>query len=878
MQPNIVRYIENIEWEDRLLIIIMEYVSGGDLGKLIQEHERLPEDFVVSMAQQLLSALSYLHINKITHRDVKPDNILINSIDPLDVKLTDFGLSKIVDSEQTFLRTFCGTLLYCAPEVYTEYAEYDENGVRSRGKKARRTPGQRYDHAIDIWSLGGVLFYSLTGSPPYPVKTGISHNELLHMIMTTELNTNPLRQAGVSDHGIHFLSRMLDRRPERRSTIPELINHPWMGGEEASVQLSQQSFDELTDEEELGVDFDTFRQPTADIYGGLETERYDPMVGLSDEEDHVSDSVVGYESEKENNDGSQGKQQTRRLFGEVAASAIGSSGVMNSGLLNLAARDTSMGENEIEDSYADEAYASESDPTPRRNGLRLSHADSLSIAQNQSADQLNSLVLEVASQSLGGRDHSTEPDQNRFLSFNTSKRKPPSADSSGEFDENTAPSKPTMKRFKSETALENLPDSALEELRLIASLPPITRLGSGRQIDWPVDKGIWWGQDRRGWHLDYPEMTQLQYDAFKQACTARGEVFSPGQSPLWDLAMKYFTPSHASTGPSASVMGSSTIGVDNTAPSTIENGTEFPSTAAAAPDLGSLPDTQPHEHQIVVPLQTDPSQQRAIALIESHQDSVIQGISLPVSDSLITFGRGPENTQIFTPGAESRVPKYAFKILLWKDGYDPSKDPAKVTPPWSQDSGEDTEAYNFWISTKATLGIKVNGYHVASSDSRHPGGPSQCWVRLHDHDELLIWGTEAECTKMTFRCFWGGSSQAAADGTPPCEMASAEEVQKLNMACQRTEKRIKDAREKLHKINVLRAEHAMRRENVEKERQRSREFERKRQDAVELLQARSVAHRRGSPGSLSSADNVSRVHHGQLSRVGSDPFVARSVR
>lgn len=103
------RYIENFDWDDRLLIIIMEYVPGGDLGKFIADEGVLAEDMTKAMSRQLLSALGYLHTNNITHRDVKPDNILINSLEPLELKLTDFGLSKMVDSEQTFLRTFCGT-------------------------------------------------------------------------------------------------------------------------------------------------------------------------------------------------------------------------------------------------------------------------------------------------------------------------------------------------------------------------------------------------------------------------------------------------------------------------------------------------------------------------------------------------------------------------------------------------------------------------------------------------------------------------------------------------------------------------------------------------------------------------------------------------
>lgn len=109
----------------------MEYVPGGELSTYLQSNNKIPEEMVRTVARQILHALHYLHQRKITHRDIKPDNILIASLDPLRVKLSDFGLSKVVQ-EETFLKTFCGTLLYCAPEVYPDYEHFRRGEVRKR--------------------------------------------------------------------------------------------------------------------------------------------------------------------------------------------------------------------------------------------------------------------------------------------------------------------------------------------------------------------------------------------------------------------------------------------------------------------------------------------------------------------------------------------------------------------------------------------------------------------------------------------------------------------------------------------------------------------------------------------------------------------------
>lgn len=838
----------------------MEFVPGGDLGKFISQQGHFTEFETRTVSNQLLSALGYLHANNITHRDVKPDNILINSLDPIDVKLTDFGLSKMVDSEQTFLRTFCGTLLYCAPEVYTEYAEYDEQGVRSRGKKVRRMPGQRYNHAVDIWSLGGVLFYALTGAAPFPVKTGVSYSELLHRIMTTRLNILPLQKQGVTGQGIDFLQRMLQNRPENRATVADLVAHPWSGNTESTIAASQ-SYDEITDDEDMVGDLSQFQKHF--------------------ELDRISDSE-GDESEKENYTFRPGTQPAR-LFGEVGVSAIGSSGVIPEDYLNLPSGHPSLGETEILGSEMDEAYQSSDGRLPQDRRRRVYRQTTASIAQNQSDDQLQSLVEDVASQSLGGNDsvvhnlgHSGYAMQS--MEFNSSKRKPPSTDTSNDFDENTPPGKPQIKRLKSEGTVDLLVAEVIEEYKLLASIPQVVRSGSGRQMDNPVTKTSYWAKDMNTWHLEYPEMTQLQYLAFQQAAKDRSEDFGPGKTPLWDIAMKYFPPTPrlaTRNGNGRSLLPPGVRHDDRM----IDDNMEFPPTAPPL-DQEHIPDTLPPDTGIVVPVPENSMVPRMVGIVESHPDSSVKGISFSITDSLVSFGRGLENTDVFHLKTESRVPKFAMKILLWKDGdgYDPSKDSSKVPHPWLRNDPEDPDLYSFYISTKATSGIHINGYILGSKDVKNPGSPSQCWTKIYNGDSLVIWGhpNAQEKTKVTFRCFWGGSSRARGEDKR-LELAPPALAQRLDIACQRTEKRIRETREAKRKRSAAQEDLTERGlYHLRRERERTQSFEAKRQEAITyLLSKQAQGSRRGSPA---SAPPTTRMQAAQFPRISPDNDAGLSAR
>lgn len=122
---------------------ILEFVPLGNL-EVINEQQRITNEESLELLCQSLNALTSIHQEDIVHRDIKPENILIQSRYPFHIKLSDFGFSK----ETTELKTFCGTHLYAAPEIYTTQG------------------GAYYTKACDIWSLGVVVFKYAYGPLP----------------------------------------------------------------------------------------------------------------------------------------------------------------------------------------------------------------------------------------------------------------------------------------------------------------------------------------------------------------------------------------------------------------------------------------------------------------------------------------------------------------------------------------------------------------------------------------------------------------------------------------------------------------------------------------------------------------------------------------
>ena len=195
--PSVTKILETFESENYMLII-MEYISGGNLQSFVKKRRKLGEKTAKILFRQIIQGIKYIHSRGIVHRDIKLENILLdlNNI----IKICDFGVGKLI-KPSTILKDQCGTPVYMAPEI-----------IKGQGY---------HGFPVDIWSAGIALFIMLSGTLPFNKS---KENGLEYSILNKELP----KINGVSEEANNLLKNILEKDPNKRYTANQILEHPWM--------------------------------------------------------------------------------------------------------------------------------------------------------------------------------------------------------------------------------------------------------------------------------------------------------------------------------------------------------------------------------------------------------------------------------------------------------------------------------------------------------------------------------------------------------------------------------------------------------------------------------------------------------------------------
>eukprot|EP00930_Biecheleria_cincta_P037003 TRINITY_DN25374_c0_g1_i1.p1 TRINITY_DN25374_c0_g1~~TRINITY_DN25374_c0_g1_i1.p1 ORF type:complete len:637 (-),score=122.78 TRINITY_DN25374_c0_g1_i1:13-1923(-) len=206
--PRVVSLYDVVETDD-YLHLVMELVDGGELFDHIVSRGSFNEPVARYVFLQIAEGLKYIHSKDIVYRDLKPENILVDQKNSrkglLEIKLSDFGHSKLINDGYSTALTRVGTPQYWAPEV-------------SDPAKA----AQGYSQNVDLWSLGVVLYVMLVGSYPFD---GVA-KPIEHQIQKAEINF-PAHRA-LSAKVQELIRALIKVKPKERLSLERCLQHEWV--------------------------------------------------------------------------------------------------------------------------------------------------------------------------------------------------------------------------------------------------------------------------------------------------------------------------------------------------------------------------------------------------------------------------------------------------------------------------------------------------------------------------------------------------------------------------------------------------------------------------------------------------------------------------
>jgi tRNA A-37 threonylcarbamoyl transferase component Bud32 len=198
---NIVHLIDTFDTSD-VLYIVLEYLENGTLNQFLKKNRKiLSYQNIKKITKDIAEGINYLHSNGIIHRDLKPENIMFS--ENLELKIVDLGMSKIVGRENKIHQRL-GTLTYMAPEVFQ---------------------GKGYNKEADMWSLGMILFFLLSGR--YAFENCVYAKSFLRRPnIQNETFFSELTLCNVSQNAIDLVKKCLCEQ-YKRININQFLQHCW---------------------------------------------------------------------------------------------------------------------------------------------------------------------------------------------------------------------------------------------------------------------------------------------------------------------------------------------------------------------------------------------------------------------------------------------------------------------------------------------------------------------------------------------------------------------------------------------------------------------------------------------------------------------------
>ncbi|GJN88041.1 hypothetical protein Rhopal_000997-T1 [Rhodotorula paludigena] len=226
---NIVQYF-GVEVHRDKVFIFEEYCPGGSLANLL-EHGRIEDEIIIQIyALQMLSGLLYLHSQNVVHRDIKPDNILLDGNGTL--KYVDFGAAKVLAKNQKTLATRSRMASSSKPAALDPAGPGPADANSLTGTPMYLSPetvkGERRGRmgAMDVWAVGCVILECATGRRPW---SNLDNEWAIMFHIGIAVQHPPLPDPSqLSPLGIDFLKACLNIDPEQRPTAEELMSHPWI--------------------------------------------------------------------------------------------------------------------------------------------------------------------------------------------------------------------------------------------------------------------------------------------------------------------------------------------------------------------------------------------------------------------------------------------------------------------------------------------------------------------------------------------------------------------------------------------------------------------------------------------------------------------------